>query len=646
MKNKCEGKVIEYNKFIFKSKIIFIIFMFLIINISTANIKIIYADNEQKLSEQEYSEEYIEWMNMSDEEKEKTTEPYKYEIKNSDTFITKTRTAFNIILGTQLESKFDLRNVNGKSYVTDVKNQGETSLCWAYATLGALESNLLINDYERLDLSETHMDYGTSAISTTNNTRGFNRSVKQSGNYFLAQAYLTNGLGAVKEEDMPDSQNNTTRSIYELKNIEKITKVEDTIYFGEYDESTILKVKNHLKEHGAVFANIKGEGIENSKYYNKSTNALYYNGSGLADHGVVIIGWDDEYLRTNFNSNNMPNSNGAWIAKNSWGELYGDNGYIYISYEDTKVNDNMFGFINTSTNIDYDRIYQHDELGISRNIGNANSDKLYLANVFENTRKNEVLTEVSVNIDGQYNCTLYVNSEDESLDTNKLRQVQTYSNLEPGYHTLKLNTPIVLTGDKFVVAIKYEKKEGTNTQGIYIPVEMYSENGFWSTVKVNKNESYATTDLSKEWTDLSEYQANATIKAFTTINYNIDQENLYITGIDPETMYGDFLNKISETCEINNVDKQDNDIVKTGDKITVINQDNTETTYTLIVSGDVNKDGQTDIKDIFAINRYRRGKGTLENECIKAGDVNEDGNTDIKDMFKINRYRRGKMEHI
>lgn len=66
----------------------------------------------------------------------------------------------------------------------------------------------------------------------------------------------------------------------------------------------------------------------------------------------------------------------------------------------------------------------------------------------------------------------------------------------------------------------------------------------------------------------------------------------------------------------------------------------------MIVSGDVNKDGQTDIKDIFAINRYRRGKGTLENECIKAGDVNEDGNTDIKDMFKINRYRRGKMEHI
>ena len=55
-----------------------------------------------------------------------------------------------------IPSTFDLRNVNGKSYVTSVKNQSPYGTCWTFASIGALESNYLMQGGTTLDLSEMH----------------------------------------------------------------------------------------------------------------------------------------------------------------------------------------------------------------------------------------------------------------------------------------------------------------------------------------------------------------------------------------------------------------------------------------------------------------------------------------------------------
>ena len=65
-------------------------------------------------------------------------------------------------------AKFDLRDVNGKNFVTPNKNQGFEGLCWAYATTSLLETHDLMVKNKSYDnnavlFSEKQMDYALSS---------------------------------------------------------------------------------------------------------------------------------------------------------------------------------------------------------------------------------------------------------------------------------------------------------------------------------------------------------------------------------------------------------------------------------------------------------------------------------------------------
>ena len=58
-------------------------------------------------------------------------------------------------------------------------------------------------------------------------------------------------------------------------------------------------------------------------------------------HAIAIVGWDDDYDKSNFKAQNgrsgktySPKNNGAFLVKNSWGTTNVWDGYFWMSYED------------------------------------------------------------------------------------------------------------------------------------------------------------------------------------------------------------------------------------------------------------------------------------------------------------------------
>ena len=85
------------------------------------------------------------------------------------------------------------------------------------------------------------------------------------------------------------------------------------------------------------------------------------------------------------NFDNPPPGNGAFIVRNSWGSTWGDAGYFYISYYDTRIGrDNAMFTAQPPTT--YTRIYQYDPLGWVANFG-FGTDTAYYANVFTSVGK-------------------------------------------------------------------------------------------------------------------------------------------------------------------------------------------------------------------------------------------------------------------
>lgn len=135
---------------------------------------------------------------------------------------------------------------------------------------------------------------------------------------------------------------------------------------------------------------------------------------------------------------------------------------------------------------------------------------------------------------------------------------------------------------------------------------------------------------------------------FESKDYTINNDNKTIMNIQPGTDFEDFKSKIETNLEYEIKDKNgnvceldSNDKMKTGFIISTKLGD-----YKIIIKGDTNGDGESDIKDILSINKHRLGKASLKDEYLTAGDVNKDNKVDIKDILQINKFRLKKINTL
>lgn len=579
-----------------KIKILFEIFVIILIMFSFG---IVYANDSYEIDvkETEYSEDYKKWLELDEEEKKNTIQPRKYEVSTSVDNSTYLKSLNNVFRTQQLiratiPTEFNLKDIIPENVV--IRNQMQTNSCWAFSALGMLESNLALRDQKAslptvtYDFSERHLIYSSMRSAFLNNQineYGFSTNISNGGNIGMVLAYLTNGMGAIDESDLPFENNEDNIDISEIQNKEVKTTLYDTKEFEtvteENKENVMQSIKEHIVNYGGVYASIYGANMGASDYYNNETGAIYCKERKNSDHSVVIIGWDDNYSRDNFNQNQKPEENGAWIVKNSWGEnttvtlleakqllfeadkegceannwysaeqipdadllnsykqVYGESkvkidsgnlivengneGYMYISYEDSNVYANMIGIEKATYSKDYDTIYQNDILGPSLSVTVPDTDGVNLANVFQrDSTKNEELDKVSIYTNQNQEYKVYVNPNGSSKDLKDLVEVKLKEGdtqaVSAGYHILEFEEPIRLTGDSFVVMLQIVSEEEDKN----ISLEYKLANTGWEAVEVNTGESFWTNDTglnNNEWTDLAtleDYSGNLCIKAYT-----------------------------------------------------------------------------------------------------------------------------------
>jgi len=418
-------------------------------------------------------------------------------------------------------------------YQTSVKDQHIDGPCWAFATLSVLESYLLRNNRGYYDFSERNMM----------NNHGYDLDYDQGGNFSIASAYLTSWKGPVfEEDDYPYYEPDSNTVGYKEENVRMHVQ---GIYWipplpsGENRKLADLdEIKQAVMQYGAVGTTI----YWHEDYYDANNFSYYYDGEESPNHEVVIVGWNDNYNWNNFNSSIQ--KNGAFIVKNSWGEDFGDNGYFYISYYDVSLGRENWCFTNVEDVNNYDNIYQYDPFGPVTMLGTNNSDySAWFANVFTLDSDNDEFLEAVSFYTSVAECPyeIYINPSFSGDSIQGLNKVKNGTIANPGYHTIKLNSPVrIKKNEKFVVAIKLI------TPGDRYQVFVEKPFQYLSNATASRNQSYLSID-GNDWIDLTSLRigdnsfenANVCLKAFTTnckpvisfdaSNYSINETDGSIT---------------------------------------------------------------------------------------------------------------------
>lgn len=329
-------------------------------------------------------------------------------------------------------SYYDLRELG---YVTSVKDQQSGGNCWAFASMAALESAILKASGLNLDLSEEHM----KNIAEIYSDYGWLMETNEGGYPDMAVGYLTSWLGPVLEDDEEYDDYSMLSPI-----TDSFTHVQNIVFLPRSSYTDNDGIKEALMRYGAVQTGI----YYDSTYYSSTKKSYYYYGSGSANHAVAIVGWDDNYSKDNFLY--KPNGDGAWIVKNSWNEDWGDKGYFYVSYYDTRLaeigdREVSYAFVFNDSQR-YDKNYQYDLIGKTDYLVTSNPT-VWVQNVFESTN-NELLAAVSTYFRKITDFELFVYVNDELAITQS-------GTCRPGYTTIQLNELVPLSsGDKFNIVFK------------------------------------------------------------------------------------------------------------------------------------------------------------------------------------------------
>ena len=340
---------------------------------------------------------------------------------------------------TTIPSRFDLRDWG---WVTPVKHQGHMGACWTFGAMSALESAILKAYGVEFNLSEGNLQHNMLRYSP------YGIVDEAEGGYFIeASSYMIGWYGPVLEEyDVYDEVGKLSPYLTSVDY--DVFHVQDVIFIPRNDETNNSEIKMAIMKYGALVGCYHAE-YGDEGFYDSQKASQYTNVSMIINHDISIVGWDDNYSKDNFLI--TPPGDGAWIIKNSWGPLFGDKGYLYLSYYDKTFLSsiqisNFAGAIVIENTVPYNKNYQHAYAWRGNFLSGPGN--ITYANRF-NAAEDDLLAAVGTYFERggkNYTVTVYVNDE--------VKLVQDGITPYCGYHTIKLDKYIpIKKGDVFLVAI-------------------------------------------------------------------------------------------------------------------------------------------------------------------------------------------------
>ncbi len=387
-----------------------------------------------------------------------------------------------------LPDAYDMRDYGR---VTPVRDQGRYGTCWAFASLGAFESTLMPEDEEVF--STDHMTLCNS----------YNLGMNRGGEHTMSIAYLAAWQGPVYEEDDPYGDGKTNPDLTAVKHLEEALVINDR----DFDT-----LKSAIFRYGALETSLYSQmdyADSISAYYSEDNASYYYDGEEVPNHDVVVVGWDDNYPKEKFTK--MPEGDGAFICKNSWGEEFGDDGYFYVSYYDTNICNKSVVYTRIGEADNYDKIYQSDLLGWVGLMG-FGKEEAYFANVYKAGENEEIAAVSFYATDVNTEFEVYLVKNFENTDSLKDREfIVSGSMKHAGYYTVEFPEAVRLDDNsKYAVVVKIKTPGAVHPIAIEYDVDERTEN-----FDISDGEGYISL-YGELWHSAEATQnCNVCLKAFT-----------------------------------------------------------------------------------------------------------------------------------
>jgi len=203
-------------------------------------------------------------------------------------------------LSIDLPDSIDWRD---KDVVTPIKNQQQCGSCWAFSAVGSMEGQHALKTNNLVSLSESQIvDCDVNGSDAGCNGGFMDGAFK----YVISQG------GIDTEKSYPyKSQDNPC--IFNKSNVAATFSAYKDVKGGE------TGLKTAVATVGPIAVGIDASSAQFQFY----KTGVYYDStcsSTILDHGVLVVGYGTTQNGTDY-----------WIVKNSWGETWGDKGYIYMS---------------------------------------------------------------------------------------------------------------------------------------------------------------------------------------------------------------------------------------------------------------------------------------------------------------------------